>query len=547
MKKTPDSTSDSLGNVPEDFLRQARQNILDDRSNALVPIMARSGEGLFEAAAIVARSLGIELKRARVLTEEGKEQGALDAILRQAELRRRPIVLPPDWYQGDSGPLLGFLSDSGRPVALVPRKSSVYRLVDPVEGTSKDVDQSLAGKLSEKAVMFYRPFPDGPLNARQVFYYALRGRSHDLWLILIVGVLAALLGLAVPLATEFVVNQVIPGAQRGQLLEIGLGLVIVALAMTLFHLTSAFAMLRIEGRGDHDVQTAVWCRVLQLNTHFFRRFSAGDLANRVDGINTIRHALSSAVVGYMLGAVFSLLNLGLIFYYSWKLALVAVALVGIAGLSELLFSWLELQYVRPGLDLAGRITGRVFQILNGIVKWKVAAAEERALEQWSFLFLQKKRLDKTAGNIRAFASAFRAFFPIFATLVNFAVFYFFLGSTLNVGQFMAYNSAFGQMLSAILGAASATITLVNCLPVYERLRPIITADVERDSTGADPGRLGGRIDVVDLRFRYANDQPAVLDGLSFSAEPGEFVAIVGSTGCGKSTLVRLLLGFESPE
>lgn len=545
MSQPPDPTDGALGNVPEDFLRQARQTILDDRAGALVPIRARSGEGLFEAAAIVARSMGIPLQRGRA--DGGHSPAALDAILRRSELRQRPVVLPPDWFRGDSGPFLAFLSDSGRPVALVPRKSTVYRLIDPVEGTSRDVVPALAARLSEKAVMFYRPFPEGPLTAWQVLAYALKGRSWDLWLILLVGVLAALLGLAVPLATEFVVNQVIPGAQRAQLLEIGLGLVIVAMAMTLFHLASAFAMLRIEGRGDHDVQTAVWSRVLQLNTQFFRRFSAGDLANRVDGINTIRHALSSAVVGYMLGAVFSLLNLGLIFYYSWKLALVALVLVAIAGLSELLVSWLELQYVRPGLDLAGRITGRVFQILNGIVKWKVAAAENRALEQWSVLFLQKKRLDKTAGNIRAAASAFRAFFPVFATLVNFAVFYFFLGTTLNAGQFMAYNSAFGQMLGAIMGAASATITLVNCLPVYERLRPILTAKVERDSTGADPGRLEGRIDVVDLRFRYAHDQPAVLDGLSFSAEPGEFVAIVGATGCGKSTLVRLLLGFELPE
>ena len=547
MDKPTNMSAGLLGEVPEDFINLARQQILDDCSDAFVPIRADSGEGLFEAASLVARALGIDLKPSTVLPHGSDVLNVLEGILRHAELRHRAIELPLDWYRGDSGPFLAFLADSGRPVALIPRKPGIYRLVDPLEGTSTDVREPIARKLATNAIMFYRPFPEGPLNARQVLAYALRGRARDLWLILVVGVLASLLGLAVPLATEFVINQVIPGAQRAQLIQIGLGLVMVAMATTLFHLTAAFAMLRIETKGNHDVQTAVWSRVLQLNTNFFRRYSAGDLANRVDGINSIRQALSSLVVSYLLGAVFSILNLSLIFYYSWKLAVVAVILVGIAGVSEILASWLELQFVRPSLDLAGKISGRVFQILNGIVKWKTAAAEERALGQWAGFFLEKKRLDKTAGNIRAAASAFRSFFPIFATLVNFAVFYFFLEGGLNAGEFMAYNAAFGQMLSAVLGAASATISIVNCLPLYERLRPIITAPIERDSTGTDPGRLSGRIDVVDLCFRYAPDQPAILDGLSFSVEPGEFVAVVGTTGCGKSTLVRLLLGFETPD
>ena len=544
---SPDPYNRALGDLPGEFLKEARQKLLEDRSSGLVPIRAGSGVGLYEACSAVALSMGIRMPRRTAPVEDENLMAALDATLRPSGLRHRTIVLQADWFRHDSGPFLAFLADGGRPVALVPRKSRVYRLVDPVECSSRDIDEAAARLLKPEAVMFYRPFPDGPLNARQLLAFALQGRAWDLWLILIVGILAGILGLAVPLATEFVINQVIPGAQRGQLLEIGLGLVMVAAAMTLFHVTAAFAMLRIEGRGVHDVQTAVWSRVLQLNTGFFRNYSAGDLANRVDGINAIRHALSTAVIGYMLGAVFSLLNIGLIFYYSWKLAITAIVLTGIAGLVELVASWLELRYHRPSATLSGRITGRVFQLLNGIVKWKTAAAEERAIGQWAPLFLEKKRLDKAAGTIKAAAGAFRAFFPLFAILVNFAIFYFFLGGTLNAGAFMGYNAAFGQMLSAVLGAASATITLVNCIPLYERLRPILTAPVERDVVGADPGRLRGRLDVVDLRFRYAPDQPAVLDGVSFTAEPGEFVAIVGATGCGKSTLVRLLLGFESPE
>jgi ABC-type bacteriocin/lantibiotic exporter with double-glycine peptidase domain len=85
------------------------------------------------------------------------------------------------------------------------------------------------------------------------------------------------------------------------------------------------------------------------------------------------------------------------------------------------------------------------------------------------------------------------------------------------------------------------------LPLFERLRPIVTAAPEARLDKADPGPLTGAIELSGVSFRYGPDAPLVLDDVSLRVEPGEFVALVGPSGSGKSTLQRLLLGFETPE
>lgn len=547
MPDTDASHTASRGDqpLPEDFLDDASQ-LLGAKLSAEQPIPARSPHGLLEACQSLARALGVKIKQGPQLPASAPLERQLDHILEPSEVRHRQIRLEGDWYKRDCGPVLGFLKAEQRPVALIPHGARKYKLVDPVRRTSRLIDHKVAATLQVTGYVFYRPLPGGPVSLGGILGFAMRGRYGELVLIGFLGFLAALLSLVVPLATELIINQIIPGAERSQLLQLGLGLLMVAITVTMFHAVSAFAMLRILGHGSHDIQTALWNRVLQLGSRFFSTYTAGDLANRLDGIESIRNALSTAVVGYLLGAIFSIVNLGLIFYYNWKLAILAIILAAISALVELTTALLELKYRRKSLNLAGRIQGRVFQLISGITKWRASAAEDRALGQWADLFIEKKKFDKISGYFRAAAATFRAAYPILTTLANFAIYFFFFHGDLNTGQFLGYNAAFGQLLTAILGATSATLGVVNCIPYFERMKPILCEPVERGTFGADPGRLGGRVEFKEIRYRYDPGLPLVLDSVSFRVEPGEFVAVVGPSGCGKSTLARLLLGFEQP-
>lgn len=89
--------------------------------------------------------------------------------------------------------------------------------------------------------------------------------------------------------------------------------------------------------------------------------------------------------------------------------------------------------------------------------------------------------------------------------------------------------------------------LMDLIPTLERLKPILATAPEVSEEKIESGELTGRVEVNNLSFRYAPEKPLVLENISITIKPGQFVAIVGSSGSGKSSLLRLLLGFEQPE
>ena len=100
---------------------------------------------------------------------------------------------------------------------------------------------------------------------------------------------------------------------------------------------------------------------------------------------------------------------------------------------------------------------------------------------------------------------------------------------------------------ALMTLSEAALGILRVIPIYERLRPILEEPAEVEEGRQHPGELSGAIEVSHLHFRYEKDGPLIIDDVSFRIEPGEFVAFVGGSGSGKSTIMRMLLGFERPE
>jgi len=120
-------------------------------------------------------------------------------------------------------------------------------------------------------------------------------------------------------------------------------------------------------------------------------------------------------------------------------------------------------------------------------------------------------------------------------------------TSISTGNFLAFNLAFTQFLTAGIILSMSILSVSSIIPLYEQARPIFETLTETDETKAEPGELTGKIEVSHLSFRYAEGLPLVLQNVSLTIEPGEFVAIVGASGSGKSTIFRLLIGFEQAE
>ena len=505
---------------------------------------------LLAAARLVGEAMGVEVRRPPEGERGAAPRDALASIARASRIRTRPVLLREGWWREDAGPLLARREERDSPVALLPAPRGGYLLCDPAARTEERVTEEVARTVAPQAHAFYRPFPDRPLRIPDVVRFALRGCGRDAGMVLGMGAAAGVLSLVTPIATGILFNDVIPGADRLQLVQLTAILLSIAVATLLLRTAGAVALVRLDGKMGGATQAAVWDRLLALPMPFFRPYSAGNLAVRAMGVDAIRQALSGATVSAVVGGVFSLFHLGLLVYYGGRLAWWATGLVALSVAAAVLASRLQAPHERDVASRQAKLSGAVLQFLTGIAKLRVAGAEPQAFAAWARGMSEQRRSQFRSRSVANGLTAFNAGFPVLAYVVLYAAAVPLLtgeAPTMRTGDFLAFMTSFAACLTGMMGAATALLSTVNVLPLYEQARPILETSPEVDTAKADPGTLAGDIEVQHVTFRYRADGPPVLRDVTLRVRPGEFVAFVGPSGSGKSTLLRLLLGFETPE
>ncbi|WP_372027494.1 NHLP bacteriocin export ABC transporter permease/ATPase subunit [Tistrella mobilis] len=531
--------------------------LLDRHGQREAAGLAEGAGPLIAAVDRVARETGID-PASRGAKPRGRR--VLD-IAQSLRLRCRRVTLTGDWWRRPGAPLVAFIGETGagergRPVALLPAADGRWRLVDPETdgpaGPGRPVTRAEVDSLSGEGWMLYRPFPAKPMSVGEVWRFGLYGLKGDVRTIMTCGLLAALTGLLTPIASGALFSNVIPRADLQTHLWVVLALLAGAVGILTFAVVRGIALLRLQATMDSSVQSAVWDRLLALPAPFFRRFTGGDLADRANSVSAIRELLTGSALQVGLDALFSLVSLALLFWYSAKLALVALGVLLVQVLVTGILLRIQLPDQRALLSLGGRIEGLVFQLLTGLSKLRVSAAEPRAFARWAEEFSVRKRLTYRVRLNAAAQAALAQLFPVLGTLaVYLSVATLLTGPDgrpeFGIGPFMAFTAAFGQLTMAMTSLVATAGTVLAIVPLYERVTPILTEMPEITPDRAHPGEITGRIEFSHVTFAYAPDAPPVLEDLSLTIESGGYIAFVGESGSGKSTLLRLLLGFELPQ
>lgn len=535
--------------------RQVSEAALGEMAAVMQPIPAeffQEGTLLLVAVGAVGRALGITISPPARSEDLQRVKDPLDAIARASGFRTRKTILAGRWWQQNNGPLLAYTEREQQPIALLLKSNRSYELFDPLERTRIPVDAGVAATVAPEAYMFYRPLPAKIGSALAIFKFGVKGYAKDLLFVIITGVVATLLGMVTPQATSILIDNAIPDSDRGLVMQIGLALFAVAIGRSAFELAQGVLTLRVENAADAALQPAVWDKLLSLKPSFFRQYSSGDIQSRVMGVSQIRQQLSGAVLRTLLSGVFAVLNLGLMFAYSWKLTLIAIVIALFAIFVTGFSSFAIVRKKRPLQELDGVLLGLSVQLINGVAKLRVAAAEERAFAYWSKRYTQQKKLTVGSQRIDDSVSVFNEALPTVSSILFFWFAILFIQQAqggsggFSAGTFLAFNSAFGTFIGGATELSNTLTDVLEIVPMWERVQTIIKATPEVEPSMADPGRLTGRLTLEHVTFRYREDGPLTLDDVSIHAAPGEFIAVVGPSGSGKSTIFRLLLGFDTP-
>jgi NHLM bacteriocin system ABC transporter ATP-binding protein len=333
------------------------------------------------------------------------------------------------------------------------------------------------------------------------------------------------------------------------LLVLCLFLIAMAIATTIFQVVEGLTLLRIEGKVVPSVVPAVWDRLLRLPTRFFAGFSSGDLALRAMGLSLIFKKVSGAVVATLVTGLVSLFNLGLLFWYSWRLAMISVFLVGIMPAVIVVLLAGQLRQEAMIRKVEGSIISFLLEIVGGMTKLRTAGAENRAFGRWAARYADQLGLIIQS---RRYSRGLHLFLAVFPMLIAIVIYFgtIHLGpDRLSTGNFLALSIALANVITAVLAVGYTLLDLLDLPPLYDRVKPILEAQPEFPAAVLEPVRLGGALALGAVSFRYPGQDEGtkVLSDVSLKVRPGEFVAIVGPSGSGKSTIMRLLLGFETPD
>ena len=532
--------------------KDADQAVLEDSFQQMAGAVMgrRMSEALNDDRQITEDAIGEILKFYHVKPQELPENirdmnEVLEFLLRPYGIMRRNVRLDAGWYHDASGAMLATRTDDGSVVALIPGGLNGYRFFDRKSGKTVRLNRQTQSMIEKEAVAFYKPFPLTKMSMGDLMKYIVQQIAPADVVFLAVAVLAVTaIGMLTPWLNKMLFSDVLASGSSQALLGAGIFLICATVSSLLFGSIKSMLTARIGTKLNLSVEAATMMRILSLPADFFKNYSAGELSNRAQYINGLCSQMTSMVFSTGLTSLFSLIYVTQIFVYAPALVVPALLVTLLTLLVTCLQCFNQMKISRRQMELASKESGMSYQLISGVQKIRLSGAEKRAFARWGKLYSKQAALQYDPPTFLKVAPVITMAVSLVGTMFLYAAS---VKSGVSVAEYYAFNSAYGMVNGAFTALAGIAAGAAQIRPILDMAKPILEAVPEVSEDKLVLTRLSGGIELNNVTFRYKEDMPPVLDDLSLKIRPGQYVAIVGKTGCGKSTLMRVMLGFETPQ
>ncbi|OLH47772.1 ABC transporter [Xanthomonas oryzae pv. oryzae] len=520
-------------------------------------VQAEASECGLASLAMVASAHGMqldlpELRRRFHLSLKGIRLNQLIEIAQTLGFSTRPLRLEMEHLGQVALPCI-LHWDLNHFVVLAKVGKSKATIFDPAIGERRlslsEVSQHFTGVALEltPTAEFKQHKAAPSISARQLTG-PIRGLWSALSQIALLSMALQIFVILAPFYTQWVVDQVLVSADRDLLVVLGLGFGLALLLQVGIGLLRGWSVVSLSSRLGLQWMGNVFAHLLKLPLDFFEKRHLGDVTSRMSSVQTIQHTLTTSFVEAMIDGVMAMVTLVLMLVYSWKLALVTLLAVALyLGIRAIAYRPMR-DRTEQQLVAAAKQQTHLLESLRGMQSLKVAGEESVRRSTYENLLNDTVNQDvKLARMSLGFNTASQLVFGLERIAVIWIGARLALDNVFSVGMLVAYLSYKDQFATRVSGLIDKWIEFRMLRLHGERLADIVLTPPEEHH--ALPHALPPtepRIEVEGLSFRYADGEPWVVKDCCFTIAPGESVAIIGGSGCGKTTLVKLLLGLLTP-
>ncbi|OJA43259.1 peptidase domain-containing ABC transporter [Burkholderia ubonensis] len=371
--------------------------------------------------------------------------------------------------------------------------------------------------------------------------------------VLTLSVALELFGILMPVYMQWVMDHVLVSSDRDLLAMLGIGFAMVALFQTAITALRSWVVTWFSSLLSVQWSANVCAHLLRLPMTYFEQRHIGDVVSRFGAVGTIQNTLTSRFVGTLLDGVMAVVTLGMLFFYNRTLTWLVIALFVVYALLRALAYRPFRQANEDQIVYAARTQTQLLESIRGVQAIKLANKQDERVAIYANTMVETANKGIV---IQRLSIGFSAVHGLVSSLGRVALIWLaarqVIEGSFSAGMLVAYISFADQFVGRGSGLIDALIEFRMLRLHGERLADIVLTEVEADMEGSvahmpsTQREAPPAISVRNLRYRYAEGEPWVLDGCSFDIAAGESVAIIGPSGQGKTTLAKLLLGLLDP-